>query len=144
MTWQFDACKCKSQWRGKRVYAYIYDIYLTNIYDIYIFIYICSISPANPWLSSCDRVEENVLRVSLWDDEMMRKWRYLCDENSALLYISLNIRAHHSRGCYSTTSFSFFLGSRAYLVNPNGCQLQRWTKDIAKQFSNSRFSLLFD
>ncbi|OAD60554.1 hypothetical protein WN48_05071 [Eufriesea mexicana] len=35
-----DACKCKSQWRGKRVYAYIYDIYLTNIYDIYIYLYI--------------------------------------------------------------------------------------------------------
>lgn len=36
-------------------------------------------------------------------DDGRRKWRYSANENSALLYISLNIRAHHSRGCCSTS-----------------------------------------
>lgn len=34
------------------------------------------------------------------DDDNENDDDNLCDENSAQLYISLNIRAHHSRGCW--------------------------------------------
>lgn len=43
---------------------------------------------------------------------MSNKRRKMMIENSALLYISLYIRAHHSRGCYSTSFFVRPLGRR--------------------------------
>lgn len=125
--------------------THTYMTYIWQIYTIYIYLYIYVQLALR--IHGCLRVTVSRKMCYVYLCEMMKWWE---NDDISVMRIARYCTSVLISGrtipvdVNSTTSFSFFLGSRAYLVNPNGCQLQRWTKDIAKQFSNSRFSLLFD